>query len=543
MIMIHHSRNTAQKQWAETKVLTISGVVRVFNTKRKLLKTMKDYSKAWILLLEYVEKMALSDTSEVSLAALKSLHEMIQSAGDEQNLQQSANDDGSLNDINWSLCWKAWLNIGMQKSKYIANTSDIVSHGILLLTGFVQIFMNLFVHIEKQFKQSDAEKLGEVLLACVQVPINSEMEARDVLTPLHAAAMDAVKETERVALSNQILITEIFEIYFKFATIAFSPKGEQIGRHRERLSLLGEVALEQAANFFERVVDVRGPDVPVHSILKRAVEVLQTPLRMKYQCFRDSNWRVAINVLIKFLKKGVPVARAEKAELYSAFWSELSITLERFLFPDSINEQKQEEKMADEAVDCHIIELLRDEILPHPKAVPADFIRSIVILLNRGSIHSTIQLNEDCSGTVGLREDFAKQCFETLLDFSLLRSDLAFDTGQEDESSLTNKLAITSLLQRFKEVLVDAIEGEKLNRNIPLQRQKTAEIAFVLRAIATVISSMKKTAQPKVDQKTWMQVIALYPYLVQCTDTNSVQVSASVKDALLEFHDLLKPMT
>lgn len=80
-IMIHHSRNTAQKQWAETKVLTISGVVRVFNTKRKLLKSMKDYSKAWLLLLEYIEKMALSDTTEVSLAALKSLHEMILSSG------------------------------------------------------------------------------------------------------------------------------------------------------------------------------------------------------------------------------------------------------------------------------------------------------------------------------------------------------------------------------------------------------------------------------------------------------------------------------
>ena len=78
--MIHHSRNTAQKQWAETKVLTISGVVRVFNTKRNLLKSMGDYSKSWVLLLEYVEKMALSDTSEVSLAALKALQEMITSS-------------------------------------------------------------------------------------------------------------------------------------------------------------------------------------------------------------------------------------------------------------------------------------------------------------------------------------------------------------------------------------------------------------------------------------------------------------------------------
>ena len=80
VIMIHHSRNTAQKQWAETKVLTISGVVRVFNTKRNLLRSMGDYSKAWVLLLEYVEKMALSDTSEVSLAALKALQEMITSS-------------------------------------------------------------------------------------------------------------------------------------------------------------------------------------------------------------------------------------------------------------------------------------------------------------------------------------------------------------------------------------------------------------------------------------------------------------------------------
>ena len=110
------------------------------------------------------------------------------------------------------------------------------------------------------------------------------------------------------------------------------------------------------------------------------------------------------------------------------------------------------------------------------------------------------------------------------------------------ESSLTNKLAITSLLQRFKEVLVDAIDGEKLNRNIPLQRQKTAEIAFVLRAIATVISSMKRASRLRVDKKTWQQVIALYPYLVKCTETNSAQVSSSVKDALMEYHELLQPM-
>ena len=152
---MHHSRNTAQKQWAETKVLTISGVVRVFNTKRNLLKSMGDYSKAWVLLLEYVEKMALSNTSEVSMAALKALQELITSTSsattttastptaDAGSVPQAANamtaSGNNLQDVNWTLCWKAWLNIGNQKATYITNTSEVVTQSQVLLTGFVQV--------------------------------------------------------------------------------------------------------------------------------------------------------------------------------------------------------------------------------------------------------------------------------------------------------------------------------------------------------------------------------------------------------------------
>ena len=81
---------------------------------------MGDYSKAWVLLLEYVEKMALSNTSEVSLAALKALQEMIVASSSTQDSKSEAKASASpehksdLRDINWTLCWKAWLNIGNQ---------------------------------------------------------------------------------------------------------------------------------------------------------------------------------------------------------------------------------------------------------------------------------------------------------------------------------------------------------------------------------------------------------------------------------------------
>ena len=75
-----------------------------------------------------------------------------------------------LKEINWTLCWKAWLNIGNQKANYIANTTEVISHAQVLLTGYVQIFHALFPHLKACFRREDVENLGKVLLSCVQVP-------------------------------------------------------------------------------------------------------------------------------------------------------------------------------------------------------------------------------------------------------------------------------------------------------------------------------------------------------------------------------------
>lgn len=77
-ILIHHSRDTAEKQWAETWVLTLAGVARIFNTRRYLLQPLGDFSRAWDVLLDHIQSAALSKNNEVSLAALKSFQEILQ---------------------------------------------------------------------------------------------------------------------------------------------------------------------------------------------------------------------------------------------------------------------------------------------------------------------------------------------------------------------------------------------------------------------------------------------------------------------------------
>lgn len=47
------------------------------------------------------------------------------------------------------------------------------------------------------------------------------------------------------------------------------------------------------------------------------------------------------------------------------------------------------------------------------------------------------------------------------------------------------------------------------------------------------LSTVGKTA--------WEQLIRLYPYLVDCTTTSSAEVSRSLREALLQFCDLLQP--
>lgn len=67
-----------------------------------------------------------------------------------------------------------------------------------------------------------------------------------------------------------------------------------------------------------------------------------------------------------------------------------------------------------------------------------------------------------------LREEFAKACFETLLQFSFI-SQTKPVRDATDEGALT-KMALASLLQRCQEVLKKYVEDERLSGKCPLPR-------------------------------------------------------------------------
>eukprot|EP01098_Paradermamoeba_levis_P011886 TRINITY_DN5113_c1_g1_i1.p1 TRINITY_DN5113_c1_g1~~TRINITY_DN5113_c1_g1_i1.p1 ORF type:complete len:302 (+),score=107.79 TRINITY_DN5113_c1_g1_i1:115-1020(+) len=76
-MMVHHSRNSIAKQWDETQVVALSGVTRIFKVHFSHLVILPTFNQDWNKLLECFEYFALSPSSEVSVAAVSALNEVV----------------------------------------------------------------------------------------------------------------------------------------------------------------------------------------------------------------------------------------------------------------------------------------------------------------------------------------------------------------------------------------------------------------------------------------------------------------------------------
>src|SRR6218665_2696469 len=169
-----------------------------------------------------------------------------------------------------------------------------------------------------------------------------------------------------------------------------------------------------------------------------------------------------------------------------SIWADLAMTFEGFLFP--VNKpptnQALEEQQLDEALDVTMVELIRDQIMLHASSIPKEFLLQIVSLLNRGSIHSpTLTSSIETEVSIKLREEFAKMCFQVLLRFSFFgpkgNPELFIQKGKlsspEHSIGIVNKLAVASILKRFKDVIINFCQDERICP-FPLPRHRLSEI-------------------------------------------------------------------
>lgn len=606
-ILIHHSRDTAEKQWAETWVLTLAGVARIFNTRRYLLQQLGDFFKAWEILLDHIQSAALSKNNEVSLAALKSFQEILQlvtpvkdtekpdalgamdissvlmdplsASGPGRPLPRSDSlaerlaqrysaqlqtpppgeeqDDSAL----WWSAWSTWYRTGTECTRPPSGEKLAFVPSQPFLTALIQIFPALYQHIAGGFSMEDLRKLGVILHGAVSVPISSDASpfilpsyTEAVLTSLQEAVLTALDVLQKAICVGpetlQVMYPAIFEQLLQF--VEFSCKPPQYGKmetkhvanakynQAEWVALnyvpFAERSLEVVVDLYHKTACHKA--VINEKVLQSIIKTLRMPLGLKYACPAESTWKLAVSSLLKVLSIGLPVARQQASSgKFDTMWPELANAFEDFLFtkstpPDNLSIQ---EFQKNEAVDVEVVQLISTEILPYANFIPKEFVGQIMTMLNKGSIHSQSSSFTEAEIDIRMREEFSKVCFETLLQFSFSNK---VTTPQEGYIS---RMALSVLLQRAQDVLRRYVEDERLSGRCPLPRQQVTEIIFVLKAVSTLMDSLKKTQPENVDGNTWAQVIALYPTLVECITCSSPEVSSALKEALGPFKDLMQP--
>ncbi|KAH9420529.1 Endocytosis and vacuole integrity protein [Dermatophagoides pteronyssinus] len=530
--MIHYSRNTAFKQWCETQVSVINGVSRIISIKLDLLiensllqqqssesnnKNETILLNIWTLFFEFILTSSTCTNEEVSMSAIKCLNKIISFLNDYQanNIDNDSNDEiNRLMNLIWKNVWKIWCKIGnhiamMNNNNKFSNENNGFDSeqcsNVNNTTDFIpsQSYLCLFI-----------QPLFNIVPPNLDVFISSQFQHRflpDELTSLKSAT------------------------FYTF----------------------GELSLRNAFNLY--LCTYMEPIVIKSHILHSLIKAYKIPLCFKYSCPLPTTWKYAVNYFIKTLELGLPLARRYPADFIS-IWADLALTFEGFLFPANKppSNQKLEEQQMDESLDVKVVELIRDHIMIHAQKIPKEFLLQIVSILNRGSIHSPSITLIETEMNRKLREDFARICFQTLLQFSFFgpkgNPDLFIQSSKtnlncsenigqilstEQTIGIVNKLAVASILKRFNDVIIKYVEDEQLCP-CPLPRHRLSEISFVLKALATLIASLKEAPPAAVENHVWQQLINLYPRIVDCTMSNSPQVNNSIREVLHQYACLLQ---
>ena len=327
-ILIHHSRDTAEKQWAETCVLSLAGVARVFSTRSHILQKLDDYPRAWALLLEIIESNALSKNAEVSLNSLKSFQEIVSHStkiNENQSPSVTQYEHVSEEELDlWINAWRVWQNIGsksMESQHFVRTVKEndgkvqkkTVYPSQPFLTALVNVFPPLLRRIYIRFGIGDLQRLCKVLLRTVWMPLHSDTSPfllptfhhEAVLSPLQKAVLDVVslilKPIDKLGNKNileyneqQPMYPTVFDLLLHFVEYACCPpkvESHDNGNYTSVRGRAGEWVVMNYVPLAESSLKMIGDLYSVSNAKKTVVEgnVLQKILQVSFTyCYHQN---------------------------------------------------------------------------------------------------------------------------------------------------------------------------------------------------------------------------------------------------------------
>eukprot|EP00123_Amoebidium_parasiticum_P019109 comp24340_c0_seq1/m.46265 comp24340_c0_seq1/g.46265 ORF comp24340_c0_seq1/g.46265 comp24340_c0_seq1/m.46265 type:complete len:1624 (-) comp24340_c0_seq1:273-5144(-) len=579
-LLVHHSRNTAAKQWDESVVISLAGVTGVLRTHYTRLNTLADFPFAWQLALSFIEVFGVGSSKEVASAAVSCMADLLrapEAAGLDVG-QAGGEGEGS-----WRQAWLVWARLATNNTPELEGeaageelTVSIDDPTALAvrpdtLTALVALYSVLHLHIGAGLSDSDHRLLFFVLRRVAACVSHSSNEKRDGygsamagwesrnLMPLHGEILSLYKMLQPPQhIWPDLLLQHLFCV-----GLAFKPP-----RHSQNLwpntgaqskcnpyRPLYHRALAQLTELYPPVA--ASPFVLERAVFLAVLEALQAPLQRKYEDPAEV-WTDAATALLACMDVALPPLTEHSHEdcgpessVYRT-WQLLFGIIHNFLLcKRGTVEVSYEEQVRDEDLDVSLVKAVRRHVLPSAACLPRPLAQRIMQTLESGSAHVQEEgaANghadlDPITGPVAVREHVARACFEALLDFSLMKAQAAGPGGISSN-------ATDVLLRRCVSVMQQYVQDEALAGSCPLPRVRMVEVCFVLQGIHTMLQALASARQrakeggqcvsSEHEQQQAALVDGLYPVLVDCIGTSDGGVRQALKQVLRAFGPLMAP--
>ncbi|CAG8467852.1 8909_t:CDS:10 [Cetraspora pellucida] len=454
--MVHHSRNTVDKQWDETKVLVLTGMSGIFKNFVPILVDLDDFKQVWGLFLSHLQDYCLHSSNEVAIAAVKSFHIIIQFPKDESHTDQLKKRILP----HWQTAWIVWETIGLgiiTKSDKRTHNVDMDNGNLLpsetlefpissqftqdTLTAYVSAFGDLYNVINLDFGIDEIKRFLKVTYGVLTYSNSpSYRPDYDYLTPLQEAVLNVIGQIDlnvsgapavvlsdfadyiTLAFTKQYWIEEAPEIQ-KNKKELISTKGSKVS-NKENVSfkksfptvtyiVFSKTAMRTVNDLFKKFVKDQG--IYAEGVFKKIIWAYGIPMKMKYDCPPSGKhvndielWKIAANAFLDVVKEGLIALESFDKDIsdecFVDIWKQLSSVLHDALItvgkpPPTINLEQQD---TNEAFDMKFLFNLQTEVIIHmgrPR-VPQTLIRDIVETLREGSqLYSTdIERQEAVNG-------------------------------------------------------------------------------------------------------------------------------------------------
>ncbi|BBN13645.1 protein MON2 [Marchantia polymorpha subsp. ruderalis] len=525
-MLVHHSRNTAQKQWDETIVLVLGGLSRLIKPYFQFFQSMQDFEKGWETVLKFIKESVVEGSKEVGLAAVSSLH----------NILLSQLTKGILPSFYFNTAFATYETI---VSSTRTNENRVATKARQEL---VQSLGELYSQGSSMFESKTYLQLLTMVDVCTRYPLTkgeTSQAAAGVLLPLHRTVLEVLPLLKPLDEKVQ----HLWPLFLR-QILSYLPGGDQwIGEHcifrsadltksshesisagvsvstaltmnghgvpkispRSRNSSAKDLSAVSASPdfsaipsvFCERAVVVL---VQIYLVAPSSVKVLVQPdvIASLGRCMAtrrdfpgEELWRAAVGSFNQVVQESLIPDSLEfaqspdgKGHSRHRFWNQLADVYENFLVGAcgrvfSSTGDGTDTQQADELLEASVLDVLCEKVLNNCQDAPNEVVARLVEIIDRcGARISLLPLPSVSLLPIHCGR-FSLACLQKLFKLCAVQSSMTESSSQV----MVSRVAVSVLVGRCKTILCQfrVDEKETGGKNLPLMR--IDEVKLVLQEL------------------------------------------------------------